>query len=103
MIKVSVLYPNNTDAKFDSNYYCDSHIPMVRERLGNACNSVAVEIGVCGIVQGVSAIYIAMGHLYFDSLEKFHESFGPHAEEIMGDAPNYTNVEPVVQISEVKI
>jgi len=103
MIKVSVLYPNNTDAKFDANYYCDSHIPMVREKLGDACKNVAVEIGICGVTPEASALYIAMGHLYFDSLEKFQESFGPHAEAIMGDAPNYTNVEPVIQISEVKI
>jgi len=26
-----------------------------------------------------------------------------HAEAIMGDIPNYTNVQPTIQISEVKI
>jgi len=103
MIKVSVLYPNSAGAEFNADYYCESHIPMVMKKLGSACKNVAVEIGLCGIVQEVPAIYIAMGHLYFDSLEKFQESFGPHAEEIMSDASNYTNVEPMVQISEVKI
>ena len=103
MIKVSVLYPNDTDTKFDVDYYCDSHIPMVKVKLGDACKNVAVEVGICGVSAEAPASYVAMGHLYFDSLDEFQQAFGPHAEEIMGDAPNYTNVEPVVQISEVKI
>jgi hypothetical protein len=27
--------------------------------------------------------------------------FGPHAKEIMGDIPHYTDLTPVIQISEV--
>jgi hypothetical protein len=27
----------------------------------------------------------------------------PHAAAIMGDVPNYTDIEPVIQISEVKL
>lgn len=46
---------------------------------------------------------VAMGHLYFDSVEDFQDAFGPNAEKIMGDIPNFTNSEPVVQISEVVI
>jgi uncharacterized protein (TIGR02118 family) len=42
-----------------------------------------------------------MIHLLFDSLEAFQGAFGPHAEAIMGDIPNYTDLEPVIQISEV--
>jgi hypothetical protein len=36
-------------------------------------------------------------------MESFQNSFGPNAEAIMADAPNYTNAEPTVQISEVII
>jgi uncharacterized protein (TIGR02118 family) len=42
-----------------------------------------------------------MGHLYFDSPAAFAESFGPHAPTILGDIPNYTDIQPLVQISEV--
>jgi uncharacterized protein (TIGR02118 family) len=44
-----------------------------------------------------------MGHIYFDSVEAFQTAFGPHAETIMADIPNYTDIEPTLQISEVKI
>lgn len=47
--------------------------------------------------------YVALGHLLFDSVEAFQTSFGPHVQEIMADIPNYTNTEPTIQISEVKL
>jgi len=103
MIKISVFYPNEEGKRFDMEYYCKKHIPMVQRLSGAACKSVAVEQGLGGVTPGSPATYIAMGHLYFDSLEAFQAAFGPHAGEIMGDIPNYTNIEPVIQISEVKM
>jgi uncharacterized protein (TIGR02118 family) len=47
--------------------------------------------------------FIAMGHLYFDSIEAFQKAFGPHADVIMADIPNYTDIQPRIQFSEVKI
>jgi uncharacterized protein (TIGR02118 family) len=44
-----------------------------------------------------------MSHLLFDSIESFEGSFGPHAEAILGDVPNFTNTDPVLQISSVVV
>ena len=76
---------------------------MVQEKLGPALKSMAVEHGLGGGEPGSAPTYIAMGHLYCDSVEAFQAAFGPNAAEIMGDIPNYTNVQPVIQISEVKL
>jgi uncharacterized protein (TIGR02118 family) len=103
MIKVSVLYPAGADTKFDMDYYCKSHMKMVGEKLGAACKNMAVEQGIAGGVPGAPPSYIAMGHLYFDSVGDFQAAFAPHASTIMADIPNYTNVQPVIQISEVKM
>jgi len=103
MIKVSVLYPAGADTKFDIDYYCKSHMPMVGEKLGAACKKMAVEQGVAGGAPGAPPTYAAMGHLYFDSVGDFQAAFAPHASTIMADIPNYTNVQPVIQISEVKM
>jgi len=103
MIKVSVFYPNKEGSKFDIDYYCNSHIPMVKEKLGTALKGVAVEHGLSGPEPGSPAIYAALGHLFFDSVETFQSAFGPHAKAIMGDIPNYTDVQPTIQISEVKL
>lgn len=76
---------------------------MVLRLLANKVKSGAVEKGLAGGTPGLPAGYLAMGHLYFDSVEDFQNAFGPNAEKIMGDIPNFTNSEPVVQISEVVI
>jgi uncharacterized protein (TIGR02118 family) len=103
MIKVSVLYPNGADTKFDMNYYLTRHIPMVKQKLGSACKSVAVDQGIAGGAPGAPAAYVAMGHLVFDTVDAFQAAFAPHADAIMGDIPNYTNTQPTVQISQVKM
>jgi len=101
MIKVSVLYPNEEGKKFDMTYYCSKHIPMCQEKLG--CKQVAVEQGLAGAAPGTPAPYIAMGHLYFDSLDALQSAFAAQAAAIMADIPNYTDIVPVMQISEIKI
>jgi len=103
MIKLSVFYPNEEGKKFDMDYYCNSHIPMVQEKLGAAVKGGAVDQGLSGAEPGSPATYVAMAHLLFDSVEAFQSAFGPHAEAIMADVPNYTDIQPVFQISEVKM
>jgi uncharacterized protein (TIGR02118 family) len=103
MIKVSVLYPAGANTKFDMDYYCKSHMPMVQSKLGAACKSIAVERGLGGAAPGSPPAFAAMGHLYFDSVAEFQTAFAPHATEIMADIPNYTNIQPTIQISEVKL
>ena len=52
---------------------------------------------------GLAGSIRRLGHLYFDSVDAFQAAFGPHADAIIGDIPNYTNVQPIIQINEVKI
>lgn len=103
MIKVSVMYPNQEGSRFDMAYYCDRHIPLVRQKLGAALKGVAVEQGIGGAEPGSPPPYLALGHLWFESVEAFLTSFAPHEQAIEGDIPNYTNTQPTIQISEVKI
>jgi uncharacterized protein (TIGR02118 family) len=103
MIAVSALYPNIAGKKFDMQYYSSQHIPMVQQKLGAVLKGVAVEAGLGGVEPGSPASYIVMGHLYFDSVEAFQTAFGSHGQAIMGDIPNFTDLQPTIQISEVKI
>ena len=41
--------------------------------------------------------------IYCDSVDSFQAGFGPHAKEILADIPNYTDLSPVLQISEVVV
>ena len=85
MVKVSVFYPNSAGCKFDMNYYLTKHMPMVQQKLGAACKSIAVEQGIAGGAPGAPATYVAMRYLDFDSADawSFASAFGPHAQEIL--------------------
>jgi len=62
-----------------------------------------VEQGVAGGQPGAPIAYTVIAHLSFDSVDAFQGSFGPNAPQILGDVPNYTDIQPIVQISEVKM
>jgi uncharacterized protein (TIGR02118 family) len=103
VIKISVMYANKPGARFDHDYYKDSHMPFVQARMGESCKSYTVDRGLAGGGPGEAAAYIGMCHIYCDSIEDFQAGFGPHAQEIMADIPNYTDIAPIVQISEVVV
>ena len=101
MIKVSVLYPNGEGKTFDMDYYCNTHLPLVGELLGDYLKAATVEKGIGGAAPGSTAPFAGMGNMYYDSIEDFGNAFGPNADKIMADLPNFTNIEPIIQISEV--
>jgi len=103
MIKVTVMYANTPGARFDHAYYRDKHMPLVKARLGDSCLYYAVDRGLAGGAPGAPASFVAMCHLHFESVESFQAAFGPHAQEIMADIPNYTDLPPQIQISEVVV
>jgi uncharacterized protein (TIGR02118 family) len=102
MIKISVLYPYKDGAAFNMDYYINRHVPMVRETLGAACKGTAIEQGLSGPAPGSQPTYVAMGHILMDSVEAFQAAFAQHGPKFMADIPNYTAIEPIIQISEVK-
>ncbi|MFS8435557.1 EthD family reductase [Xanthomonas campestris pv. campestris] len=103
MIKVSVMYPYRDGARFDHTYYSDTHMPLVSARMGAACLSYTVDKGISGGEPGSTPPYIGMCHIFCDSVEAFNGSFGPHAAEILADIANYTDLAPVMQISDVVV
>ncbi|HUQ86425.1 MAG TPA: EthD family reductase [Vicinamibacterales bacterium] len=103
MIKVSVLYPNGPGAKFDMKYYLSSHMPMVKQTIGAAVKGMAVEEGLGLMEPGSPPMYLAMGHLFFESIESFQLAFSTHGGPIVADVPNYTNTQPIIQVNEVRL
>ena len=79
------------------------HMPMVQQKCGDALKSMTIDQGISGGMSGKPAANVAVGTLTFDSLESFQSAMGPHMGEIMGDIPNYTDITPVLEISEIKL
>ena len=103
MIKVSVMYPTSPGARFDHDYYRDSHMPLVKSLMGDSCLYYTVDKGIAGGAPGEAPAYVGMCHIFCESVESFQSGFGPHAQAIMADIPNYTDIPPVMQISEVVV
>jgi uncharacterized protein (TIGR02118 family) len=64
---------------------------------------MAVEQGLSGGPPRAPITCDVMAHLTFDSVEIFQAKFGARAATIMADIPNYTNIQPIVQVSDVKM
>lgn len=103
MIKISILYPNT--GKFDMDYYLNTHMPRSIELLskGKGYCGVSVEQGLGGAAPGSPPAHVAMCHYLFDTADDFMATFMPQAAELQGDMPNYTDIEPIIQVSEVAI
>ena len=103
MIKVTVMYPYAAGARFDHAYYREKHMPMVKQRLGDACLYYTIDKGIAGGAPGSDPVYVARCDFVCTSVEAFRAARAPHAQEITGDIANYTDITPVLQISEVVV
>ncbi len=103
MIKISILYLNT--GKFDMDYYLNTHMPRSIALLskGKGYRGVSVERGLGGAAPGSAPAYVAMCHYLFDTADDFMTAFLPHAAELQGDMPNYTDIDPIIQVGELAI
>jgi uncharacterized protein (TIGR02118 family) len=101
MIKVTVLYPNAEGARFDADHYLNIHMPMAISAFGDKLRGVTVDFGLG--TPDAPAPFRAICTFLFDSVEVFNELFAAHAGALLADVPNYTDIQMVIQIGEVKL
>jgi uncharacterized protein (TIGR02118 family) len=101
MIRVTALYPYSEGARFDMEYYASQHAGLVPDLLGDALKGGGAEKGVGSAEPGAPPPFIATGYMEFESVDAFEAAFGPNAEAIMGDVPNYTDIAPISQVAEI--
>ena len=93
MIRVSVYYAQGEGVTFDHDYYRDKHIPLAVE----AWQPESHEID-----RGVNGPHVAAVHFRFPSLDAFQQVMAkPETQQVLADVPNYTNADPVLQVSEI--
>ena len=101
MIRVSVLYPHTDSSKFDHDYYRVNHMPMVKEKMGSALVDSSIDKGVAGGASDAPLPFECIGYLIFNSIDDFQQAFAAAANDIMADIPKYTDIQPIIQISEI--
>lgn len=94
MIVLNVLYPAGEGKTFDMEYYKTKHREL--------CLEIFDGLQRMDIEQGVDGPYLAVGRLQFPSMDALQASMAnPRVGETQQDVKNYTNTEPIIQISQV--
>nr|WP_294945164.1 EthD family reductase [uncultured Mucilaginibacter sp.] len=101
LIKVSVLYPYAEGKTFNMEYYETKHMPMVAAFLGKNLVKYTIEKGLANGIPNQPLPFMAIGTFYIKSLSEYQAAIGPNRDAIRADFSNYTNVAPVILVSEV--
>jgi uncharacterized protein (TIGR02118 family) len=102
LFKVAVLYPNGEGKTFDMDYYESKHMPMVAEFIGKNLKFYEIDKGIAGRTPNDKIPYLAVGYFYVKDIAEYNKAIGQHREAVISDFKNYTNIQPVIQVSEVR-
>ena len=101
MIRVTISYPNEPGKNFDWDYFTNTHLPLVHEHLNSrGLTKLEVDKGISGPDPSAPPSSIAVVHMIFNTVDEVHEAFKAVGRPLMGDVPNYTDIQPTIQISE---
>jgi uncharacterized protein (TIGR02118 family) len=101
MVKFSVFYPAGEGKRFDMDYYSARHMPMAGGLLGPT-GVVKVELDrPLGGLPGQPAPFAAAIHVYFENVETLTTALERHNAALAADVPNFTDIQPIFQISDV--
>lgn len=102
MICVSIFYPTGPGKHFDHVYYEQKHRPLVMDRLASeGITRYEIDQGLSGLAPGSEPMFAGVGRLYFNSVSEFQKGMTTHGAELQADIPNFTNIAPQFQISQV--
>lgn len=101
LMKVSVMYPFAEGNTFNMEYYETKHMPMVAKFLGANLVKYTIEKGVASGIPNQPLPFVAIGTFYVKSIEEYRAAIAPNRDAIRADFANYTDVTPMILISEV--
>jgi uncharacterized protein (TIGR02118 family) len=102
MIKVAILYPNGEGKTFDMDYYEKKHMPMVAGFLGKNLKFYEIDNGISGRTPTDKVPFLAIGYFYINDVSEYNKAIAQNRDAVISDFKNYTNIQPVVQISEIR-
>ena len=102
MFKVAILYPNGDDKTFDMDYYEKKHMRMVAGYLGKNLKFYEIDKGIAGRTPNDKVPFVAIGYFYINDVAEYNKAIAQNRDAVISDFKNYTNIQPVVLISEIK-
>ncbi len=98
---VTVMYPVGPGQKFDVEYYLKTHMKLVSDRFGSVGMRKYEVLKGVGAPPGAAVNYHIITSLDFPSIEAFGAAIKQHGGEVMGDIPNFTDTQPVIQFNDI--
>ncbi|KAH6892892.1 ethyl tert-butyl ether degradation EthD [Thelonectria olida] len=99
---ITVLFPNEPDAKYDIDYYTTKHMPLIQTLWGKYGVKSWSATKFANGINGSAPVYTFGSIVVWDNQEQVKTAFsGPEADEIMGDVPNFSNKQPVFLFGDV--
>jgi uncharacterized protein (TIGR02118 family) len=102
MFKVAILYPNGDDKTFDMDYYERKHMPMVAGFLGKNLKFYEIDKGLAGRTPNDKVPFVAVGYFYISDVAEYNKAIAQNRDAVISDFKNYTNIQPIILISEIK-
>jgi len=101
-VSCTVLYPNESDATFNMEYYLSHHMPLVGEKFGpHGLKSWSVAEFNPG-PDGSKPLYSVQATLIFEKAEQVGAAVEAEGPAVFGDVPNFSNKQPVFLMGDVK-
>ena len=100
MVVVTVLYPKTESSHFDYEYYTKTHMALVQARWSDMGMVNAELLRGMETLEGAQPAFALMAELTFASKAEMQTALAAHGAEIIGDIPNYTDVQPLIQVNE---
>jgi uncharacterized protein (TIGR02118 family) len=102
MFKVEILYPNEEGETFDMEYYEKTHMPLMAGLLGKNLKFYEIDKGIGGRTPNDVVPFVAIGYFYCYDVTEYNKVVGQNIVIILNDLKKFTNIQPVIQISEIK-
>ena len=101
MFRLHAVYPAHEGAKFDWDYYSTKHFALVQEHC-TPHGLVSSSASQCMPgPDGSAPANVCVATLDFESAERFASGFPMIAPALMGDIPNFTDIQPVITVGPV--
>ena len=101
MVTLSVVYPRSEGTHFDFDYYRETHLPLVSQKLRPLGLKDAFALRGTAAAGGGDAPHFAFAFLNFESVEILGAALAsPQAAEVVADIAKFTDVKPLMQVNE---
>lgn len=75
---------------------------MVAGLLGSNLKFYEIDKGIAGRTPADPVPYLAVGYFYVKDIAGYNTAIAQNRDAVISDIKNYTNIQPIIQISEVR-